>query len=353
MPFRKLSIPPYHSPFSHKPGIWGWIPGSCVVGRFFPTAVELYVPTHDGYDLRRRLLLQENGPVEAWTVRFDAVHCKVIVEGKTSQGFFRYAVESESETIFFHAAKRSMSVLVEEQAYVVPKAAKISLLPCSVPSRPFPLPRLLLGCHKSPLWERIVRSPDMAEVLPLWYQVSCPCPLESSHSLLGDIAEAIEKKDSRTVLAGFQRFFSAGISDFFVPKSQDDCYLGYDRPLLPPNVCLKDVNGMVLSAIRALFIQEQKDHIFFLPCLPKEFISGRMLRERMRGHLVDLEWRKGQIRRVGIEASHDDVVTLCTSFSMSCRLRAILGRTSTTYCTKQPLELKRGEQYLLDNFSSC
>jgi hypothetical protein len=352
MACRKLSLPPYHPSFSHQPGFSIWFPGVSLVGRAYPTAFELCTPNLAEYTVSCRIIILEQGPVDGWTVFVDALHRKVVVEGRSSAGFFRYSIDVEEDGINFHAVKRSMCIEVHGKRQEVAKGSKYSVMRLPTEACSFPMPRLLLGCNKPACWERISLSPNMSEVLSLWYNVAPPTTMHHSETLLGKISLAVESCDLQ-ILQKFHQFFTAAIVDYFVPKKTDDRFLGL-IPFLPDDMPINAVHGCVVFAIRSLFIQETSKHITFLPSLPKEFQSGRLLRERIRGgHLVDLEWRKGKLRRLRIDACCNDTIFVSSHSNFECRLSSRHNSQRGKYCSGNELVLTAGEQYLLDNFASC
>jgi hypothetical protein len=58
--------------------------------------------------------------------------------------------------------------------------------------------------------------------------------------------------------------------------------------------------------IRSLFFQEKEDGFHILPCLPPQFICGKMIQIATKnGCIVDLEWSKRRIRKMRITTSQD------------------------------------------------
>jgi hypothetical protein len=194
----------------------------------------------------------------------------------------------------------------------------------------------------------------MAEVLPLWYQFGSPSSVtdEPSSTLFGSIIQAIRTKDTKAIFPAFETLFSAGVEGIFVPKRVDDCFLGYNMPIWPDEVNLPSVPDHVAAAIRSLFLVEEGSVVDLLPCLPRECVSGRLLHEKLfLGHTINIEWRKGVLRRVLLRAAHDGLVTFRSS------LRAGYIRTlrkpgrKKPFLFREPIEVQKGEEFLLDNFS--
>jgi hypothetical protein len=194
----------------------------------------------------------------------------------------------------------------------------------------------------------------MAEVLPLWYQFGSPSSVknEPSSTLFGSIIQAIRTKDTKAIHPAFEALFSAGVEGMFVPKREDDCFLGYNMPIWPDEVNLPAVPDHVAAAIRSLFLVEEGSVIDLLPCLPREYVSGRLLHEKLfLGHIINIEWRKGVLRRMLLRSANDGLVTfrspLRTGYIRTLRKP---GRKKH-FLFGEPIEVQKGEEFLLDNFS--
>ena len=65
--------------------------------------------------------------------------------------------------------------------------------------------------------------------------------------------------------------------------------------------------------------------------LPKELVCGRLLHDTLlSGHQIDMEWRKGQVRRVLLHAAHDGMVTIKAN-AKSASLRLLSGRPGSGF----------------------
>ena len=340
----RLTVPPPFLPiFSFRPGIKVMLPGSTVVLEAFPTALRL---------AHRELFFPKLGVPRDWKVVLDPMRRTVCLEGRGAEGFFRIRIDQTAEGLCLQSLKGPLEVRDGSKTFVVQRSEPMALAK-DVPESPRPpLPRLLLGCNKALCWDRISVSSDMNEVLPLWYQFGSPCRLndEPSPTLFGAVIEAIRTKNRLAVFEAFQALFRAGTEGIFVPKRVDDGFLGYPMPPWPDG--MEDVFSHVGSAIRSLFLTEEDSVVTLLPCLPKECIAGRLLREPLlSGHTISLEWRKGLLRRVLLKTAHDGFVTLRSSMG-SGYIRASSGRKKPFFFA-EPLEVRRGEEYLIDNFSSA
>ncbi len=280
----------------------------------------------------------------------------VQVEGSAGQGFVRYRICVSVDGVMLKPASCDLRVIVNGIENTIAKGDTFPLVeaPCSLPQ--FPSPRLLLGCNKASNWDRISDAPTMDEVLPLWYQLSPQASeesLESSTTLFGAIVEAFKKKETSTILSTFATYFRAGMAGYFVPKRTDNLFLGYGIPLLPDEMSLQDVHTGICTMVRSLFLREEGNIIEILPCLPKELVSGRLLHETLHsGHQIDIEWRKGRVRRVHLYAQHDGMVTVKADAVTATLRRLRSADRKTVFRLGEEIEVQEGKHYLLDNFTT-
>jgi hypothetical protein len=279
----------------------------------------------------------------------------VIVEGRGREGLYRYSVRALPEGIVLQMLKSPMNIETTTGSRLMGRGETMVLSALSSPPPLFPTPRLLLGCHKASNWDRISACPCLEEVLPVWYLLSSASGLliDGSPSLLGRMIEAVRQKNVRAVFPECSAFFRAGITGFFVPKRDDDLFLGYPEPLLPDAVGLPDVHDIVRSTVRSLFLQEDGPRIELLPCLPYECVCGHLLNETLcAGHRVSIEWRKSAIRRMVIQAVQDGPLMVHAAARSAVIRRLGTKDRGRQFCIGEELVLKKAERYLVDNFAT-
>lgn len=348
--------PPRYLPlFSSKPGVKVALPGSEFIIQAFPTALRVFLCRSDGFELVRELFFLKLGVPQDWRVVLDSMRRIVCIEGRGANGFFRIRIDETEDGLSLRPTKGPLEVQNHDQTTTLEKGEPLLLSQSAyVPVR-FPMPRLLLGCNKAFNWDRISSSPEMNEVLPLWYQFGAASSLieEPSSTLFGSVIQSIRTKDAKAIFPSFEALFRAGIEGMFVPKREDNLFLGYEMPVWPEEMQLSSVLNHVATAIRALFLTEEGSVVDLLPCLPCECVSGRLLHEKLfSGHTIIIEWRKSVLRRVLLRADHDGLVTFRASLRTGY-LRTLRkpGRKKQIQLG-EPIEVRQGEEYLLDNFST-
>lgn len=354
MSLRQFVPPPFKPPFSHVPGIQGWLVGSNLYAQFFPTAFFMYDVSGAQ---KASITFSLTGPVAEWTVFFDMLRQKTTVQGVSPSGFFRFELLVEQKGIFLKSLKSDLSGKCNGKQCVFEKKKKFVLVEGDFSFPRFKGPQLLLGMNKDPNLDRILLHPNMLEILPLWYQMAMPKKrMLDATSLLGSLSGLIEEKKRLQVIEKCMQFFTAGFSGFFVPKKEDTLFLGYQEPLLPKDFVVADVHEMCVALIRSLFLEEKENSLSLLPCLPKECVCGHLLREKLlSGSQISLEWRKGMLRRALIHPVQDETISLVLQHGIKSFCLTVLGSPHPRKITLQadsPLELKQGKRYLLDNFSN-
>ena len=348
--------PPRYLPlFSSNPGVKITLPGSGFVLQPFPTALRVYVCRSEGVDLVRELFFPKLGVPQDWCVALDAMRRTVCIEGRGAGGFFRLRIDQTEDGLALRSMKGSLEAQNHDQTFSLEKGELLVLAQSVYAPVRFPMPRLLLGCNKASNWDRISASPEMSEVLPLWYQFGSASMLrdEPSSSLFGSVIQSIRTKETTAIFPAFKALFRAGIGGMFVPKREDDCFLGYKAPIWPEEIKLPSIHDHVATAIRSLFLTEEGSVVDLLPCLPRKCISGRLLHEKLfSGHTINIEWRKSMLRRVLLRADHDGLITFRASVRSGSIRSLRTPARKRPFLLGDPIEVRQGEEYLLDNFSA-
>lgn len=353
MSLRQFVPPPYKAPWSHTPGIEGWLAGSHLFAKIFPTKLELYACEGKKTSKIDQLTFPQLCYSQDWTVFFDTLRQRTTVQGHAKGEFFRYQLEINQEGVFL----RSQKDLHYEKGgalSLLKRGEKILLWKGETSTARYNPPRLFLGCNKDPNLDRILHKPDLLEIVPLWYQFGGALSSRlRTPSLLTSCVYAIEHKEEGNIAEALAHYFRAGVKGYFVPKSFDDLYHGFQEPLLPEELPLEEIHGAIHSSIRSLFLRQENSTLFLLPCLPKEWRSGHLLRETLSSlSLISIEWRKGVPRRVLIHATADEDISFVLPHSLHQFSLSILGkRGSCKVLSGNTITLKKGSRYLLDHFS--
>lgn len=165
-----------------------------------------------------------------------------------------------------------------------------------------PKERLSLGVHKEQDWRLIKRREDLSEILPLWFFMAPPVlegEIGPMKGLLRLIEALIFQRDRLNVGSKLMQLFRAGFEGMLIPSLHDNGMgLSDEMVETTPWALL----GRSRKLIRSLFIQETKEHIELLPCLPVEAKAGRFVDVQVGDFSLDFEWRKARVRRLEVRA---------------------------------------------------
>ncbi len=312
-------------PFSHQPKMTCLIPGTEQTVEAYPA--RICIKSLEGKILKE-ITLDVQGPLNQFTLM---------------QDLERGCVTIFSEQYRFH---------------ILPNG---EVMPTKNPHLP-PLPVrevLSLGSHKKQEWEGIKRRRDLREIFPIWLRLGSllqlperTVPDEGMFSLLKVCQRAIVSQQPETITPAFLKLFLAGFGGLMVPRLTDDECQGVlsdvSVPALSPLYLLAE--GAAL--IRSLFFVISGHELKILPHLPPEFFSGRMLNVSCPGYgELDMEWSKKTLRRLVFRAEREGKIQFRFRSNLrTYRLRVSIREKGEVRSCSEPLEIKSGSHYLLDQF---
>ena len=293
--------------FSHSPGHEAMIPFSYCKVKAFPSALEISSSLSEE---KKCFFWNFTGPVIPFTVEQDLERNCLRIYGEAKQGYFRFIIRKEETSILLHVEKTPVEgifLLNEDGAFerVLFSGEKIHLITDGTSSKGAIEERLFLGNSKHKDWDLIRKRRDLTEILPLWFALGQMAPAFPSEDgpvidLLSQAEKRVLAKD-RSVNEELLNLYLAGFSGGLVPRSLDLEFQG----ILPLSSSI-DMSAVTLlkrgaTLIRSLFFQEQESSYYILPCLPSQFVSGKMLGIKTEnGCKIDLEWTKHKMRRMTV-----------------------------------------------------
>lgn len=301
--------------------------------------------------------LTVSGPVSDFTVQQDLEKGGIRVWGDTPNGFFRYRLSHNDNTVLFAVEKTPKNPLVPVIKGNLPVVNATDL---SAVWRPSTIERLSLGSHKGQDWDLVTRRCNLSEVLPFWFrlgQLTPQCvkaPYEGTATLLDQCAEVVRAAPKDKVLVPFENLFKAGFCGIMTPRLVDDQHQGF---ALPQVSVASQLNPSVLltegaACIRSIFFKMTGDQIAILPSLPSPFHCGRFLDINCeeRGTL-SMEWSKKLIRRMVFRSAVDCELTLAFQAEhKSFRLRQGNKDRGQRISCGTPLKFAAHSEYFFDNF---
>ena len=351
-------------PFTHCPGTVCLLPGSSWLVQVFPTLLRFSNIAGSLPVIVEEVSLNVQGPVKDFTVLLDLEKGSVRVWGKTATGFMRYRLFSsdEGKAVVIKSEKQPSQKLcwppnikeINEGTFLLPLSdnaeGKIYEPPVSA--------RLSLGNHKKQDWTLVSRRQDLREIFPAWLRLGSLVPDHRSRQKVGTAALLEECRQTfgqpELIAASFEKLFLAGFYSLLAPRLLDDDHQGLCRDDVTPDT---DCSPLVLckqgaQLINDLFVRTDEDSISVLPALPPQFHCGRFLDFQCgQWGKLNLEWSKKQTRRMMIISESDGEVHLLFQKKLkSFRLRRNNKDKGTVIRCGSPIQLARGQSYLLDRF---
>jgi hypothetical protein len=338
-------------PFSHTPGHEAIIPGTTWKAKVFPTALLLEDVQSNQ---KKELFWDLKGPMKDFTVEEDLEGKSLRIHGQSLFGYFRLVLRKEGTSLVLNFEKTpaqgiAASGLVET---VFQRGDVLSLEKDLEICKPLSKERLFLGVSKQKEWGSIRKRRDLKEILPLWHRsgLIAPCK-EIKNKWACLLKQAITKKQSEEASDLLLQTYLAHFSEGLVPRKRDEEFqgIGFLEEQISSAYHLL-AEGSFL--IRSLFFQETEESISILPCLPREFVSGKMIHiQAKNGSTFHLEWTKHKLRRMCIKSMDSSSLKLCfpkeiQSYRKKTSLKdpgKILGRDDL-------IEVSKGETVWLDLF---
>ena len=362
-------------PFSHLPGTRCLVPGTPFQVTAYPTRIAV----HECAAYPKLLFLLDlvvEGPVEGFTLIQDLERGEVRVFGTAEQGYFRLALRLEGKQVVIgvqRAPRAGLSIVASalapgvclatrdgkpfEAGALVGKSALIASGLDLWEEGKLSDERLSLGKNKEQAWEKSAQRCDMAELFPFWLRLGQSVPSVADRlgstavpGLVKQCGEACARSDA-AVLEGFRRLYMAGFAGILCPRLEDEEFLGLCGALAPEDRCSPLVLLRQSAAlIRSLFVQSQGDTLTLLPLLPHAFPAGRMTGIRWQPFAaVDVEWRKGVVKRAQLHAHSSGLVRVQTGpRPATFRLRQSSGERGLRVQSGEPFEIVEGRSYWID-----
>jgi hypothetical protein len=338
-------------PFVSRPGICLPCPGSYFVLQIFPTRIRIFDHQEPEAKFIKEILLHLQGPVYEFSAQLDLEKENIHVWMKTKEGHLRYDITQKEEVLYFESKKGqilwSFEGQAQEQSLNVPVKAKAHLLKDRE--------RLSLGCFKKQDWDLIVKREEMSEILPFLFllcQEMPPSTPMDGDSLIEDLKKAIDQNDKKLILPYLKDIIRAGTYDLLVSRRTDEDHRGYAKPPFQAQTSFA-FYSLLFPLIRKLFIQESKEVIALLPVLPPELHSGKLTNVKMEGGKVSIEWSNHRLKKVHISSEKKQKLLLRFPKGLqSARFRELPDRTGKKIFSENPIVLKEGGHYFLDQFRS-
>lgn len=337
-------------PFSHKPGIFCFLPNSFLKVQVFPAKIKIFNISTTTPQLTSELNVNITGPVKDFTVQLDLEKGFIKVWGHASEGFFRYIIKASTDSYKYEITieKSPVDILIDS-----PEACQQASL-----SKPQHFEHLSLGVSKKQEWQHIWERISLAEILPFLFRAGQLLPeniaptYAGTSSLLSTLEETISAKTLIQTQIALSTLFMAGFEGMIAPRLEDDDYQGFKLPSISAQEtgCPLFLISKGAQIIRSLFVEQSKNKLNILTNLLPQLQCGRMTNIRCEGiGILDLEWRKNSIRRIVLNAVNDNEIHF--NFRKDIKIYRIReGKVEKKVEAQDVIEVFAGKEYLLDNF---
>lgn len=315
-------------PFSHNPGVEFPIPFTKIGVQVFPTALRL-LPKGD------LIHLPLKGPVEDFTAILDLQRGAIKVFGRTAEGDFRYWLFGKGQELYFYQEKGPEGILANSPF----------LEASSKPLVDQPMEMVSFGVSKKLDWELVKRRNNLAEFLPIWFQLGQLMPPVNDSCAGNSLYDSL-KLGQNTM---FNALFSAGFRGIFWPQKEDLSYGGY---ALPPLSAASEPTLLLTGgyhSIRSLLIQESMEALSILPTATKLFHAGRAMALQTSFASIDLEWAQGRLKKIYLSCKQTGHYQLNLPKEIK-RFQVTSENRSFPMRALDPLNLTIKTEYLFDHF---
>lgn len=314
-------------PFSVSPGTLFQIPGSCLFCRIFPSLIQI---------LDNKCLVVNEFFLDK---NYDGIFC-----------------------VMQDLHKIGVKVFIGKERYWISNQGMIKKGKALSQRNFFSSEFLSLGMNKKLDWEMIYRRKSLLEILPLWFRLGVLTP---------EINLTQDEKESENFL-----LFSSVIKNFFsqekdkqyqvlknlffscfpfnlVPQQQN---IYFPKPHQSTSIGKKGYPLFLLREgaffIRSLFIRIDRNIFNILPCLLKQFHSGRFINISCNDlGSIDLKWSKKMIKKIVFRSYKEGVINFIFPKNVNkFRLTNLENKEKKVLLSSSSMEIKSRNTYVLDCF---
>ena len=164
------------------------------------------------------------------------------------------------------------------------------------------LERISFGISKKQDYLKICQRKNLLEIFPIWFLLANQIPkIDSNYpQIFDEIENKIILGEKEKLYKDFKNVFLAYFSKTMVPKFFDE---KLQNIFEEQKFLKKDSSLIILQKAKELFIkmffEQEKNDFKILPCLLKEFHSGKFLKISCGNYgKISLEWSKKAIKKI-------------------------------------------------------
>lgn len=356
-------------PFSHQPGISIPYPALQLVFMIYPTKLKI-IDWKENQKVLMTLKFKFKSPCKKFTVFKDLVNQVIEIDCLLEDNFakiklhydpknrhFVLALDRYKEDyLSFEVSRPNKTAVIRRQLTKKKPLVIFNELQIHFPQKP---EMLFLGSHKKQEIEKIFERKSLIEILPLWYLWGQFCPplasdehVEGNLIFLGGLQEKIRKKEHDKILPYLENIFSSSFAPMMIPYLEDFKHWGFFLPKitssrLSPWLVLSEL----YSIIRQFFIVCKEPDLYILPHLPPELFCGKLIRIKVEGLVIYLEWTKKMIHRMIVFCNKNTQMTIHFQNAIkSYRLKTSRTDKGKIFENHIEMSFKKNKVYHFDRF---
>lgn len=347
------------APYTHEPGVIFPLLGTSFAVQIFPSLLRLLRAEGEKWKIFSEIFLSIQGPLEEFTVQLDPISGRLAVFGNSRGGWLRYFLQ-EGQIFLKKVPLGEILLKVDGQEVRKQQGERLHWINPTHAMQTQLLEKLSLGGHKAQDLRTWKQKCDPIAVWPVWFVLGQQRKellgsekgwLGGMGGLLDEWHETVQGEHPEKIVPAWRRFFLAAFSDCLIPRFVDEEYGGIVSEAVCPKGSPWELLRRGANLLRQLFVQEEKESLFFLPHLPPECHAGRMHLFLQGGAVrCDLEWTKKRIRRLFFFSSETKEVVLHCKDCRQFRVRRRMGEKGYFLERGAKILLQGGQSVLLDRF---
>lgn len=349
------------APYTHEPGVVFPLLGTSLAVQIFPSLLRLLRAEDGKWTIFSEIVLSIRGPLEDFTVQLDPFSGRLVVFGKSMDGWLHYFLQ-EGKIVLKKVPSGEILFIMNGKEARKQQGETLHLTDPTEETQVQFLEKLSLGGHKVQDLRTWKQKCDPIAVWPIWFVLGQQRKevVSSENGCLGGMEylleewhQAVQGGHPEKIVPAWRRFFLAAFSDCLIPRFVDGEHRGIVSDVVFPKRSPWELLRRGATVLRQLFVKEEKENLFFLPHLPPECHAGRMhlfLQGERSSIRCDLEWTKKRIRRLFFLSPETREVVLHCKDCARFRVRRRMGEKGYFLETGAKILLQGGQSVLLDRF---
>lgn len=290
------------------------------------------------------------GPVLDFTINQNLISGYIDVSFHTQKGFLAYKLLTKNGEAFLYLTKafqKEIEVFFDKKLII--KEKQLLSLPFQAKHLQ-PQEILSFGVFKKPDIQMIRKRDFLQEILPILFllaQFYNDKKFLVKKELFKNLLQNIFDKQKELLEQNIIKVIKTHFSKYFIPRIKDEDYQNVDCTLKSIDNPL-DLLSNFYFVIKQMFIRYEKNRLYLLPCMLKNFHHGKASFQEPFG-FIELYWSKKLLKKAVIRPIQDIKIKMVLqskikTFRMRCDKKDL-------QCKNQDeIFLKKDQLYFLDRF---